>query len=54
MVVAIAGNKADLAHARKVDAEEARAYAEDNNLIFMETSAKTRVNVRQLFVAIGE
>ena len=54
VVIALAGNKADLQSRRKVDAEEARAYAEDNGLIHMETSAKTAENVKQLFVAIGE
>jgi hypothetical protein len=29
------------------------AYAEENGLLFMETSAKTAVNVNEIFVAIG-
>lgn len=39
---------------RAVDFEEAKAYAEENGLLFVETSAKTAFNVNDLFVAIGE
>lgn len=28
-------------------------YAKDNDLIFMETSAKTAMNVQELFVTVG-
>ena len=31
----------------------ARAYADENNIMFMETSAKTAHNVNELFVAIA-
>lgn len=34
--------------------QEAQAYADDNSLLFMETSAKTAMNVNDLFLAIGE
>jgi Ras-related protein Rab-5C len=53
-VIALAGNKADLAASRAVDHEEARNYAEENGLLFMETSAKTAVNVNEIFLAIGK
>eukprot|EP00163_Fabomonas_tropica_P033403 TRINITY_DN875_c0_g1_i1.p1 TRINITY_DN875_c0_g1~~TRINITY_DN875_c0_g1_i1.p1 ORF type:complete len:214 (-),score=60.73 TRINITY_DN875_c0_g1_i1:416-1057(-) len=53
IVIALAGNKADLDAKRKVDADEATAYAEENGIFFMETSAKTATNVNELFVAIG-
>jgi hypothetical protein len=39
---------------RKVDPDEAKQYAEENNIMFMETSAKTAANVNELFVQIGE
>ena len=33
--------------------QEAKAYAEENGLLFMETSAKTAMNVNEIFMAIG-
>lgn len=33
--------------------QEARSYAEENGLFFMETSAKTAINVNDIFHAIG-
>lgn len=53
VVIALAGNKNDLASKRKVQPEEAQTYADDNSIFFMETSAKTAANVNELFVAIA-
>lgn len=47
------GNKADLESARAVTVEEATAYATENGLFFMETSAKTAANVNELFSEIA-
>eukprot|EP01042_Synura_sphagnicola_P007893 gene7893-10103_t len=52
VVIALAGNKADMESKRKVQAEEAAQYALESDILYMETSAKTALNVRQLFVEI--
>ena len=33
--------------------QEGKMFAEENNLLFMETSAKAAVNVAEIFTAIG-
>ncbi|CAN7070867.1 unnamed protein product [Brassica oleracea var. botrytis] len=53
MVMALAGNKSDLLDAKKVSAEEAQTYAQENSLFFMETSAKTAANVKEIFYEIA-
>ncbi len=54
VVIALAGNKADMESKRKVQTEEAQAYATENNIIYLETSAKTSENVRNLFNEIAK
>lgn len=53
LVMALAGNKADLDSKRKVDIETAQAYATENGLFFMETSAKSALNVNEIFYEIA-
>ncbi|KAG9396611.1 Small GTPase superfamily [Carpediemonas membranifera] len=48
-VVAIAGNKCDLAENRAVAVESAQAYADEIGALFIETSAKTAENVPEMF-----
>lgn len=43
----------DSGDARKVSTEEAKAYAEEEGLLFFETSAKTGHNVPEVFTAIA-
>jgi Ras-related protein Rab-5C len=53
IVIALVGNKLDLGPLRSVEHNEADYYASENNLLFMETSAKTATNVVDLFTAIA-
>ena len=49
--VFLIGNKIDLADSRKVTPEEAKKFKEDFMLnLYMETSAKTGFNAREIFV----
>jgi Ras-related protein Rab-2A len=50
IVIMLVGNKTDLEHKRAVSTEEGERFARENNLIFLETSAKTAANVEEAFV----
>lgn len=54
VVIALAGNKADVREGRAVPADEAKAYAADAGIICMDTSAKTGLNVKEVFVQIAK
>lgn len=49
-VIMLVGNKLDLAKDREVSYEEASRFAEENGLIYLETSAKTGENVEEAFL----
>lgn len=61
ITIALVGNKYDLVadendaedSLRKVSVDEGRALAEEEGLLFFETSAKLSHNVNEVFVAIG-
>merc|ERR550525_689956 len=54
VIIALAGNKQDKEPERKVQISEAQAYADDNGIFYMETSAKTNHNVKELFLEIAK
>jgi len=53
IVIALCGNKLDLAARRQVSEEEAKKYADEEGLMWTETSAKTGEGVTEIFTAIG-
>lgn len=48
------GNKSDLESSRSVDIGSAKTFAENNKMLFMETSAKESTNVQAAFEALIE
>ncbi|KAF4676863.1 Ras- protein Rab-11A [Perkinsus chesapeaki] len=54
IVVMLVGNKSDLSHLRAVDTDEAKKFCEDNDLLFIETSALEATNVEKAFMEILE
>lgn len=52
IVAMLVGNKCDLRHMKQVDVEDAKDFAEDNNLAFIETSALDATNVDLAFETI--
>uniref|UniRef100_A0A183C8R1 Ras-related protein Rab-11A n=1 Tax=Globodera pallida TaxID=36090 RepID=A0A183C8R1_GLOPA len=52
IVIMLVGNKSDLRHLRAVPTDEAKAYAERNQLSFIETSALDATNVESAFTNI--
>ncbi|KAI9502571.1 Rab GTPase ypt31 [Coemansia spiralis] len=52
IVIMLVGNKSDLRHLRAVPTEEAKQFAAENGLFFIETSALDSSNVEQSFQQI--
>ncbi|XP_666418.1 Rab2 GTPase [Cryptosporidium hominis TU502] len=53
MTIILVGNKSDLDR-REVTTEEGVEFAEQNGLLFIETSAKTSNNVEEAFLKVAE
>ena len=49
LVLVLCGNKSDLENERKVSTREAEAWARQRGMIFVETSAKAKIGVQQVF-----
>lgn len=49
IVIMLVGNKCDLKHLRAIPTEEAKNFASENNLLFIETSALDATNVDLAF-----
>ncbi|KAJ2558751.1 Rab GTPase ypt31 [Coemansia sp. RSA 1836] len=52
IVIMLVGNKSDLRHLRAVPTDEAKQFASENGLFFIETSALDSSNVEQSFQQI--
>ncbi|RUS15714.1 GTP-binding protein YPT4 [Endogone sp. FLAS-F59071] len=52
--IMVIGNKGDLNSKRAVSREEGEKFAHDNDLFFMETSAKAATNVEEAFTRTAE
>merc|ERR1712154_639184 len=50
MTIMLIGNKCDLEHRRQVTPEEGAKFAQENGLLFLETSAKTAYQVEEAFI----
>jgi len=50
MTIMLIGNKCDLEHLRQVTKEEGAKFAQENGLLFLETSSKTGENVEEAFI----
>ena len=54
MIICLVGNKCDVnSNERKITTQKGKNFAQDNNMIFFETSAKTGEGVKDLFVTIA-
>uniref|UniRef100_A0A8V0YEQ7 RAB17, member RAS onco family n=1 Tax=Gallus gallus TaxID=9031 RepID=A0A8V0YEQ7_CHICK len=54
IVIALVGNKTDLADEREVAAEDGEEFARSRSLLFMETSAKSNHQVNDVFMAVAQ
>ena len=50
VLIYLIGNKSDLEDKRQVTYEEGKQYADENNLVFFETSALNGNNIEEIFI----
>jgi small GTP-binding protein len=53
VVLILVGNRTDDESNRKVSEDEARGYARSHNMLYMETSARTRSGIQEVFDQLG-
>lgn len=54
LVVILCGNKIDLPSERKVSFDQGKRLATENNIFYMECSAKSRLNIDDLFLTVAK
>jgi hypothetical protein len=54
LIIALVGNKSDLADARQVAEADARAAAAEGGLLYFETSAKNNTHVSEVFDTVAD
>ena len=54
MVIALAGNKLDMAVKRSVQTEDVQSYADEQGLLFNEISAKQDIGVAEVFLGVAK
>lgn len=52
--IIIIGNKSDLESERRVTNKEAKEFCETNDVIFLETSAKNNINIKEILTTLIE
>ena len=52
--IIIIGNKSDLENERRVTNKEAKEFCETNDVIFLETSAKNNINIKEILTTLIE
>lgn len=53
-MIILVGNKIDIAEKRQVGTEEGQALAKELDVMFIETSAKAGINIKQLFKNLAQ
>lgn len=54
LIIMLVGNKVDMAEKRQVSTEEGLALAKELDVLFIESSAKAGINIKQLFKNLAQ